>query len=165
MDADSEGVVLPYLSCTEKLKVQKITYNVLFSYLLCTSQSLLSWQNHLHPLADCPASDPCQTDTDHITSHAPSMKQGMNLSLKEMDSPVNYFVLVEKLQAEQHAGRIKPESRQREIEVIQTSLNFCWMSLKLFTYVMVYWAMSANRACFSLKMLVWMCVMRSPPGE
>lgn len=63
------------------------------------------------------------------------MKQGMNLSLKEMDSPVNYFVLVEKLQAEQHAGRIKPESRQKEIEVIQTSLS---LSLKLFTYVMVY---------------------------
>lgn len=74
-------------------------------------------------------------------------------------SPVNYFVLVEKLQAKQHTWGVKSETRERWTACIWTMVDFCSTAAVLWGFL------CADRVCFSLKMLLWMCVMRSPPGE
>lgn len=59
-----------------------------------------------------------------------------------INSPVNDFVLVEKLKAKEHTGRVEPENKEhKEHEANQEELSSNQRS-------------DADRACFSVKMLV-----------
>lgn len=70
------------------------------------------------------------------------------------NSPVNDVVLVQELEAQQDAGRVKSENKDGKMRLSWRRWSPVGRS-----------GGDADRACFSVKMLVWMWVIRSPPGE
>lgn len=94
-------------------------------------------------------------NTGHIMLSAPNMPLEMNKRHHQRKSPVDYFVLVEKLQTQQHTWGVKPADRKE-------SMNGSSSQARSFG---VQDRPCAHKVWFRLKMWLWMCFIRSPPDE